>query len=82
MACPHPDIDCEDCAEVTCLRHPQYAPPARLPLPRTDCTRCGLARIVADFIVRLEAEEAWITGDATTDTWAALHEDYVKGAGQ
>jgi hypothetical protein len=79
MGCPHPGIECEDCAEVTCKDHPDYHPRPQPAIPA--CARgdsCSLAQIVSDFIRRLEEEEALTTGDVDSWTWAALHE---KGAG-
>jgi len=67
MDCPHPDIQCEDCTEYPCVRL------AALPLPHTDCARCPLARLVADFQRRLSEEQAYMTGDAARDEWTALH---------
>ena len=49
---------------------------------------CPLAQIVADFIRRLEEEEAWQSGDAETNEMQAIREarDWPaclwKGAGQ
>ena len=71
MNCPHPDIQCEDCQEYPCvLVHHTAA----LPLPRTDCTRCQIARIVADFMRAIGEEQAWQSGDMPSEEWRALQE--------
>lgn len=90
MGCPHPDIDCEDCAELVCSSHPQHEPlTATLPIPRQECESCPMARLVAEFIRKLGEEQAWLTGDAERAEWEALHGlhvvlcplDLEKGAG-
>jgi hypothetical protein len=64
MNCPHPDIQCEDCQEYPCILVHHTA---ALPLPRTDCTRCPLARVVADFMRSIGEEEAYRSGDV--ESW-------------
>ena len=70
MDCPHHDLEtCEDCPDYPCSLVTRMVD---LPMPRTDCTRCPLARIVADFIYRLDAEQAYMTGDMARDEWIGL----------
>jgi len=72
MDCPRHDLEtCEECPEYPCVRLVQVS---ALPLPRTDCTRCPIARAAADFMRVIGEEQAYQSGDAARPEWAALHE--------
>lgn len=49
---------------------------------KEECAQCTLARLVADFIRAVEAEEALASGDAEGDDWYCCYFDLLKGAGQ
>jgi len=73
MDCPHPDIDCEDCAEQGCV----LRAPCPLPAPQKNCDACPFYRILCEFICRLEEERALLTADMPSWDARALQERRV-----